>query len=188
MAKITTSNFQKGLFIEFKNDIHQIAEFKHVNPGKGSAFVRTKLKNIRTGNTLEFTYKSGEAVKQLPVYIREMQYLYKNNSHHIFMDQKSFEQYLLSEVVTGKFGQVLKEGEIYQVYVHESDAVGIRIPKRVSLKVVEAEEGIKGNTVTGAKKTVTTETGVKVQVPLFIKKGDVISIDPESGEYLERIN
>jgi len=104
------------------------------------------------------------------------------------MDQKSFEQYLLSEVVTGKFGQVLKEGEIYQVYVHESDAVGIRIPKRVSLKVVEAEEGIKGNTVTGAKKTVTTETGVKVQVPLFIKKGDVISIDPESGEYLERIN
>lgn len=186
MTKISTSDFQKGLFIEFRGDPNQIISFQHVNPGKGSAFIRTKLKNIKTGKVLEFTYKSGETVEELPVNVREMQYLYKNIEQLVFMDKYNYEQINIEKNVIGTFSQFLKEGETYQVYVYEGQALGMRIPKKVKLLVTEADEGAKGNTVMGAKKMVTVETGVSVAVPLFIKKGDLIAVDPESGEYLER--
>lgn len=186
MSKISTADFQKGIFIEFKGETHQIIEFQFVNPGKGSAFVRTKLKNIKTGRVAEFTYKSGEQVDEVPINVREMQYLYKQGEDTIFMDRFTYEQMTLSKELVGDFHKFLKEGEIYQILVHEGVAVGMRYPKKVRLLVTDAEEGARGNTVSGAKKTVTLETGVTIAVPLFIKKGDLIAIDPESGGYLER--
>src|SRR3989344_5591237 len=183
MGKITTSDFQKGMFIEFKNEINQITDFQHVNPGKGSAFIRTKLRNIKTGNSQEFTYKSGESVNEVSVFTREMQYLYKDDSFYYFMDQENFEQYNLSKKVVGSIGNYFKEGTIYQIFIHENLAIGLRYPKKVKLKVSEADEGVKGNTVGGAKKTVRLESGIEVQVPLFIKKGDTIAVNPETGEY-----
>lgn len=187
MAKISTAEFEKGIFIEYNGEPHQITDTTFVNPGKGGAFVRTKLKNLKTGRVQEFTYKSGEKVEEIPMEVKEMQYLYKTDDKYNFMDNMSFEQYFLPEEIIGNFKNFIKAGETYQVIVHEGNAVQIRIPKKVRLKVTEAEEGVKGNTVTGAKKTVVLETGVKLTVPLFIKNGDMVAVNPETGEYLERV-
>ena len=186
MSVVTTSDFQKGMFIEFKGETNQIVEFQHVNPGKGSAFVRTKLKNLKTGKVAEFTYKSGETVEEIPVEVHEMQYLYKDNESFVFMDRFSYEQVNLPKEIIGSFYQFLKEGDVYQILLHNGQAIGMRYPKKVRLLVIAADEAIKGNTVMGAKKLVQLETGVNIAAPLFIKKGDLISIDPETGEYLER--
>lgn len=187
MSKISTSDFQKGIFIEFKGEPHQIVEFQHVNPGKGSAFIRTKLKHLKTGRVQEFTYKSGESVEEILINTRELQYLYKLDMKYIFMDNQSYEQYTLEKDILGNFANFLKENDIYQVLIYEGNAVGMRTPKKVRLKVIEAESGTKGNTVSGAKKQVKVETGFLVTVPLFIKTGDLIAIDPQTGQYLERV-
>lgn len=186
MAKITTSDFQKGMFIEFKGEPHQIADFQFYNPGKGSAVVRTRLKSLKTGRVLDFTFKSGESAEEIPVDIREMQYLYKANEEFIFMNQTTFEQISLSKALIGDFYKYIKEGDILQILMQDGLPLGVRPPKKVRLVVTQAEEGAKGNTVGGAKKSVTVETGVSVLAPLFIKEGDVIVIDTETGEYVER--
>ncbi len=186
MSTISTSDFKKGIFIEFKDEPHQITEFQHVNPGKGSAFVRTKLKSLKSGRVQEFTYKSGESVTEVPIETHEMQYLYPDGDAYIFMDNRSFEQYTVPGAMIGDFSQYLKANDTYQVLVYGDDAVGVRLPKKVRLTVTEADEGAKGNTATGATKTVRVETGAVVTVPLFIKQGDVIAIDPETNSYLER--
>lgn len=186
MSTISTGDFAKGLFIEFKGEPHQIVELTFVNPGKGSAFVRTRLKSLKTGKVQEFTYKSGESVEEIPVNTREMQYLYKEGENFIFMDNFSFEQYSISAAMLGTYANYLKANDTYQILVNGEEAVGLRFPKKVHLKVAEADEGAKGNTVSGGTKTVVMETGAVVTVPLFIKQGEMIAIDPESGEYLER--
>lgn len=188
MSKITTSNLQKGIFIEFRGEPSQIVEFQHVNPGKGSAFVRTKLKSLKTGKVQEFTYKSGETVEEIPIEVHEMQYLYRDADNFFFMDRGSFEQISLKKDLMGGFSPYMKEGEIYQLFLYDNQPLRIRPPKKVKLRVTEAEEGAKGNTVMGAKKTVKLETGLKIDVPLFIKKGDLIAVNPETGEYLERVS
>jgi len=188
MGKITTASFQKGMFIEFKGEPHQIIGLEFVNPGKGSAFVRSKLKNVRTGRVQEFTYKSGETAVEIPIEIHEMQYLYREMDKYIFMDNRNYEQLSLSNDLLGNFSQFIKEGETYQILVHQGEALGMRFPKKVRLLVTDAEEGAKGNTVMGAKKLVIVETGAQIRVPLFIKKGDLIAIDPESGEYVARVS
>jgi elongation factor P len=187
MSKISTSDFQKGMFIEFKNEIQQIISFQHVNPGKGSAFVRTRLKSLNSGKVLEYTFKSGESVEQLSVHVREMQFLYKQQEDLIFMDNESYEQLSVQKAVIGPFSNFLKEGATYQMLIFEEKLIGMRYPKKVQLKVIEAPDAVKGNTVIGGKKEVTLETGVTIQAPLFIKIGDMVSVDPESGEYQERI-
>ncbi len=186
MANITTADFTKGMFIEFKNEPHQITELTFVNPGKGSAFVRTRLKSLKTGKVQEFTYKSGESAVEIPVLTREMQYLYKENENYLFMDNESYEQFAISESMLGNYVNYLKPNDIYQILVNGEEAVGLRFPKKVRLMVTEADDGAKGNTVSGATKTVKIETGAIVTVPLFIKQGEMIAIDPESGSYLER--
>ena|SRR5690348_8108837 len=186
MGVISTSDFTKSTFIEFKGEPHQIVEFQHVNPGKGSAFVRTRLKSLKTGKVQEFTFKSGESVTEVPVATREMQYLYKEGDNYVFMDNTSYEQFNISSAMLGTYVNYLKPNDIYQILVNGEEAVGLRFPKKVRLKVVEATEGAKGNTVSGATKTVVIETGAVVTVPLFIKEGETIAIDPESGTYLER--
>lgn len=186
MATITTAQFKKGNFIEFRGEPNQITDFQFVNPGKGSAFVRAKLKSLKSGKVIEFTYKSGESVEELPINTREMQYLYKEGDAYVFMDNFSYEQFNIPETMIADFKKYLKQNDTYQVLVYGEDAVGIRFPKKVWLKVTEADEGAKGNTATGATKTVVVETGAVVTVPLFIKEGDTIGIDPETNEYLER--
>lgn len=186
MSTITTADFTKSTFIEFKREPHQIVEFQHVNPGKGSAFVRTRLKSLKSGKVQEFTFKSGESVTEVPVATREMQYLYKEGDSYMFMDNQSYEQFTISSSMLGNYVQYLKPNDVYQVLVSNDQAVGLRFPKKVRLMVTEAAEGAKGNTVSGATKTVNVETGAVVTVPLFIKQGDVIAIDPETGSYLER--
>lgn len=188
MAKIMTSDFQKGMFIEYRGQPHQIVEFQFVNPGKGSAFVRTKLKNVKSGRVYEFTYKSGESAKEIPVNVREMQYLYKADEQFVFMDRFTYEQLTLGKDIIGTFSSFLKESEIYQIYVYENQAIGMRYPQKVKLKVTASEDAVKGNSVTGAKKMVTVETGAQIAVPLFIKEGDTISIDPATGAYVERLS
>lgn len=186
MSTITTANFSKGMFIEFKSEPAQIVEFQFVNPGKGSAFVRTKLKSLKTGKVQEFTYKSGESAEELAVSTREMQYLYKEGSAYIFMDNQSYEQYPVTETLLGTFVDYLKPNDTYQMLVYNDDVIGIRFPKKVYLVVTEADAGAKGNTVSGATKTVIVETGAVVTVPLFIKQGEKVAVNPETGEYLER--
>lgn len=186
MSTITTADFRKGIFIIFKDEPHQIVEFQHVNPGKGSAFVRTKLKSLKSGRVGEFTYKSGESVEEFPVETHEMQYLYPEGDKYIFMDNFSYEQFSLPESLLGDYVKFLRPNDTYQILVNEDTAVGVRFPKKVRLTVIEAEEGARGNTVSGATKVVTVETGAKVTVPLFIKNGDILAIDPETGAYLER--
>ncbi|MEK7166538.1 MAG: elongation factor P [Patescibacteria group bacterium] len=187
MSRITTADFHKGMFITFKNEPHQIVEFQHVNPGKGSAFVRSRLKSFKTGRVQEFTFKAGEEVEDLSINTREMQYLYKEGDNFVFMDNKSYEQMSVSKTVLGEYANYLKENETYQLLVFEDQAIGVRFPKKVRLTVVETEDAVKGNTVSGATKPAKLETGVSVQVPLFIKTGDVIGIDPETGEYVDRV-
>ncbi|MCL4360488.1 elongation factor P [Patescibacteria group bacterium] len=186
MSTITTADFHKGLFIEFKGEPHQIVEFQHVNPGKGSAFVRTTLKSLKTGKVQEFTYKSGETVTEIPIETQEMQYLYKEGDGYVFMNNFSFEQLQVPEAILSDYLHFLKPNETYQLLVHDETAVGIRFPKKVRLLVSEAEEGARGDTVAGAGKVVTLETGLKVTVPLFIKEGDTIAVDTATGQYLER--
>lgn len=188
MAKISTGDFTKGTFIEFKGEPFQIVEFQFYNPGKGSAVVRTRLKNIKTTRVLDFTFKSGETVEEIPVETIEMQYLYKAGEEFVFMNQTTFEQINLKKETIGNLSNFLKEGDIIQIMLHEGEAVSIRVPKKVRLKVTEAEEGARGDTVGAAKKNVKVETGATILVPIFIKEGDVISIDPETGEYVERVS
>jgi elongation factor P len=186
MGTITTAQFSKGMFLEFKGEPAQIVDLTFVNPGKGSAFVRTKLKSLKTGKVQEFTYKSGESAEEIDIATREMQYLYKEGENYIFMDNFSYDQYPISGVMLGTYVNYLKPNDIYQILVNGDTAVGIRFPKKVHLRVTESDEGARGNTVSGATKTVIVETGAVVTVPLFIKQGEMIAIDPETGTYLER--
>jgi elongation factor P len=187
MGMISTGDFKKGIFVTFKNEPHQIMEFQHVNPGKGSAFVRTRLKSLKTGKVQEFTYKSGESVEELPVETREMQYLYPEGDGYVFMDNQTFDQVTVPSTFIGDFVKYMKANDTYQVLIHEEEAIGIRLPKKVRLLVADGDEGgARGNTVGGAMKAVTLETGAVVNVPLFIKPGELIAVDPETGTYVER--
>lgn len=186
MSLINTADFHKGMFIEFKGEPFQITEFQFVNPGKGSAFVRTRLKSLKTGRVQDFTYKSGEAVEELPINTREMQYLYKENDNYHFMDNSTFEQFSSASSALGHYASFLKENSTYQLLIYEENIVGIRFPKKVHLRVIETEAGVKGNTVSGATKPAKLETGVTIQVPLFIKTGDIVGVDPELTSYIDR--
>lgn len=186
MSTITTAQFRKGMFVEFKGEPHQIVEFQHVNPGKGSAFVRTRLKALKTDKVQDFTFKSGESMTEVPVSTREMQYLYKEGDNYVFMDNFNYEQIQIPESILSDYVKFLKQNETYQVLVKDDEGMGVRFPKKVRLLVTQADEGARGDTVAGAGKVVTLETGLKVTVPLFIKEGDTIAVDTETGQYLER--
>lgn len=165
-----------------------ITGLEFVNPGKGSAFVRTRLKNVKTGKVQEFTYKSGEKVEEVPLNTLELSYLYADGQKFHFMHPQTYEQYKLESDMVGNLAKFLKEGDIVQVLMNEETPVAIKPPKKVYVKVIEAAEGSRGDTVGNALKPVTVETGAVVNVPLFIKEGDRIAVDPESGEYRERVN
>lgn len=181
-----TSILKKGLCIIFKDEPCIVVEKTFVSPGKGTAFFRTKLKNLRTKSVQEFTFKSGEKVEEAPLQTQEVQYLYKQGEDYCFMNPRSYEQITIPEEMLGNFKNFMKEGDIYQVYTLDGEPVTLRTPQKVRLKVTQAEDAVKGNTVSGATKPVTVETGYSLQVPLFVKEGGYIIINTETGEYVER--
>ncbi|WP_248925291.1 elongation factor P [Paenibacillus hamazuiensis] len=183
---ISVNDFKTGLTIEVDGDIFTVLDFQHVKPGKGAAFVRSKLKNIRNGNTVERTFRAGENVGRAHIENRQMQYLYASGSEHTFMDTETYDQVSLPAEQLEWELNFLKENMMINIMSYQGEITGINLPNSVELKVVETEPGIKGNTATGATKNAKLETGLNVQVPLFINEGDVLLIDTRDGKYISR--
>ena len=184
----TTSDFKNGLCIKHNNDLWKIESFQHVKPGKGPAFVRTKIRNLNTGRILENTFTAGVKIEIIRIENRTSQFLYKTGEMYHFMDQKTFEQIQISENLINA-PKYLKEGNMVEIifYTEEERPISCNLPANVSLEVKSTEPGEKGNTATNALKPATLETGVEIKVPLFINIGDKIKVDTSSGQYLERI-
>lgn len=185
--KINAGNLKKGNFISFNGEIWQVQKTEFYSPGKGSALMKTVLRNINSGKTLNYTFKSNEEITTVEIETKELQYLYKDKDFLYFMNEKTFEQYQVPTSSVGSLIGYLKEGEKLYVLMEEGRALGVRPPQSVKLKVIKAEEAVKGDTVSGAKKKVILETGAEALVPLFIKVGDIVVINPETGEYIERV-
>jgi elongation factor P len=182
-----TSDFRNGLIIKFKNDLYSIVEFQHVKPGKGGAFVRTTLKNLRTGKVLDNTFRAGESVDVVRVERRKYQYLYREGDFLVCMDNETYEQINVSIEYFGDGIKFLKESEEVEILFNGSEIINVEPPIFAYLKVTSTEPGFKGNTATGALKPATVETGSSVNVPLFIDAGDVLKIDTRTGDYVERV-
>ena len=182
-----TSDFRNGLIIKFKNDLFTIIEFQHVKPGKGGAFVRTTLKSLRTGKVLDNTFSSGESVEIIRVERRKYQYLFREGDFLVCMDNNSYEQINVPKILFGDGVDYLKESEEIEMLFDKDDIISVDIPIFVYLKVVQTEPGFKGDTATGANKPAKLETGVSINVPLFINEGDVLKVDTRTGGYVERI-
>jgi elongation factor P len=183
---ISVNDFRTGLTIEVENDIFTVLDFQHVKPGKGAAFVRSKLKNLRNGNTVERTFRAGEDVGRAHVENRAMQYLYASGQEHTFMDNETYDQITLPASQLEWELNFLKENMTINIVSYHGEILGINMPNSVELKVVETEPGIKGNTATGATKNAKVETGLNVQVPLFINENDVLLIGTSDGKYISR--
>jgi len=183
----TTNEFRKGLKIEINGEPFVIVDFQHVKPGKGGAFVRTRLKSLISGNVNDQTFRSGDKVDKPDIEEKEMQFLYESGGEYHFMDIKSFEQLFLTAEQLGGSKDFLKENMVIKAIFHNRRPIGVETPMFVDLKVVTSEPGIKGDTATGATKPATLESGAVIQVPLFVEVGDVIRIDTRTREYLTRV-
>jgi len=183
---ISTSDFKRGLTVELNGEICSIVDFQHVKPGKGGAFVRTKLKKLKTGLILDKTFGAGEKMEQAIINSKTMQYLYNDGNGYCFMDKENYEQVSLSKEQISEIVDLLKEGNDIDIAFCKGELVGAELPNFMSLKIIKTVPGVKGNTVSGALKPATLETGAIIQVPLFIKEGDVIKIDTREKKYIER--
>ncbi|HEY8486908.1 MAG TPA: elongation factor P [Limnochordales bacterium] len=183
---ISVNDLRTGLTIEVDGEVWIVLEFLHVKPGKGAAFVRTRLKNLKTGNVIERNFRAGERVQRAHVETREMQYLYHSGSEWVFMDTRSFEQVSIDEANLGDAPKYLKENDVILIQFYEGRPIGVELPTFVELKVVETEPGVRGDTAQGGSKPARLETGLVIQVPLFINPGDVVRVDTRTGEYLSR--
>ena len=183
---ISTADFRNGMTIEMDGSLYNIIYFQHVKPGKGGAFVRTKLKNLKTGAVTDKTFRAGEKVELAILDKRSMQYLYREGGNLIFMDMETYEQMPISEGVVAEAADYLKEGTTVDIPLYEGKPVGVEPPVFVELEVAETTPGVKGDTASGGSKPATLETGLVVNVPLFVEAGNVIKVDSRSGEYVER--
>jgi elongation factor P len=183
---ISSNDFRTGVTIELDGGVWQVVDFQHVKPGKGAAFVRSKLKNVKTGAVVERTFNAGEKVPKAHIDRREMQYLYESDGAYNFMDNETYEQISLSSEQLGDAMKFLKENMNIGVLFFQNVVIGVDLPNSVELEVVETDPGIKGDTATGGSKPAKLETGYVVKVPLFINVGDVLRIDTRSGDYIER--
>ncbi len=184
---ISAGDFRNGITIEFDGNVYQIIEFQHVKPGKGAAFVRTKLKNIKNGGVVEKTFRPTEKCPQARIDRKEMQYLYADGDLYNFMDTENYEQIALNKDTVGDALKYVKENEMVKVCSHNGSVFAIEPPLFVELQITETEPGFKGDTATGATKPAIVETGAQVMVPLFVDQGEVIKIDTRTGEYLSRV-
>jgi len=184
---ISASDFRNGVTIEKDNQIYQIIEFQHVKPGKGAAFVRTKLKNIINGGVVETTFRPTEKFPAARIDRIDMQYLYNDGDLYYFMNQENYEQIPISADAVGDSLKFVKENEVCRVCSHNGNVFAVEPPLFVELEITDTEPGFKGDTATGASKPAIVETGAQVSVPLFVNQGDVIKIDTRTGEYLSRV-
>ena len=184
---VSTNDLKNGMTLDLPEGLFSVVEFQHVKPGKGGAFVRTKLKNVRTGAVLDRTYRADEKLEQAIVDKREMQFLYRDGQQLVFMDNSTYDQMQIEETNLGDAPRFLKEGDSAVLQLYKSDVVGVDLPAAVELQVTETEPGVQGDRVSGARKPATLETGHVVQVPLFVNIGDKVKVDTRSGEYLTRV-
>ncbi len=184
---VSAGDFRNGMTIEYEGNIYQIVEFQHVKPGKGAAFVRTKLKNIVNGGVVEKTFRPTEKCEEARIDRVDMQYLYTDGDLYHFMDVNTYEQIALGKEQIGDALKFVKENEMVKICSHKGNVFSIEPPLFVELAVTDTEPGFKGDTATGATKPAVVETGATVYVPLFVDQGDVIKIDTRTGEYLSRV-
>lgn len=183
---ISVNDFKNGLTIELENNIWQVIEFQHVKPGKGAAFVRSKLRNLRNGNIQEKTFRAGEKVSKAHIENKTMQYLYASGDTHAFMDTTTYEQIEMQSSQLEHELKFIKENMEVSLITYEGEIIGVDLPNNVSLEVTETEPGLKGDTVSGGSKPATLETGLVVQVPLFINQGENIIVNTTDGKYISR--
>ncbi|MBA4535784.1 elongation factor P [Bacillus aquiflavi] len=183
---ISVNDFRTGLTVEVDGGIWRVMDFQHVKPGKGAAFVRSKLRNLRTGAIQEKTFRAGEKVGKAQIDNRKMQYLYASGDQHVFMDTETYEQVELSQSFIEYELKFLKENMEVYVMMYQGEVIGIELPNSVELKVIETEPGIKGDTASGGSKPAKLETGITVQVPFFVNEGDILVINTAEGSYVSR--
>ncbi len=183
---VSTNDLKNGMSLDLPEGLFSVVEFQHVKPGKGGAFVRTKLKNVRSGAVIERTYRADEKLEQAIIEKRDMQFLYRDGADYVFMDTTTYEQMTASPDSLGEAPNYLKESDAANLQMYNGEIVGVDLPAAVELTVTETEPGIQGDRVSGARKSATLQTGLVVQVPLFVNTGDVIKVDTRSGEYLTR--
>ena len=183
----TTADFRNGMVMQLDGELWQVVYFQHVKPGKGGAFVRSKLRKVTTGQVVERTFRAGERVEEVRLERRPMQYLYSGEHHAYFMDTQSYEQHPIDEDLLADQKLYLKENIVCDVLVHDGKVLGVELPQFVEAEIVETEPGFRGDTATGGTKPATLETGAVVQVPLFVNKGEKIRVDTRTNAYLERV-
>ena len=184
---ITTNDLKNGMTLNLPEGLFAVVDFQHVKPGKGGAFVRTTLKNARTGAQIERTFRAGEKVEQAVIDKREMQYLYPDGNELVFMDNASYDQLTISPSSLGSAASYLVAGSNAVMLMWRDEIVGVELPAAVELTITETEPGVQGDRVSGARKPAVLETGLVVQVPLFVNKGDRIKVDTRSGDYMTRV-
>lgn len=185
---ISVSEFRRGMAIKYENDIWVVVDFQHITPGNWRAMLRTKLKNVRTGRVMEVTFRMSDEIEEVMLLERKMQYLYESEGLLYFMDLETYEQTFIPEEMLGESKKFLKESDICSIFFLEDKPIVAEMPPFVELKVIEAEPAVRGDTATNVMKYCTLETGAKIQVPLFIKEGDVIKVDTRTGKYVERVS
>jgi elongation factor P len=188
MPAVSTNDLKNGMSLNLAEGLFSVVEFQHVKPGKGGAFVRTKLKNVRTGAVIERTYRADERLDQALIDKREMQFLYLDGDAYVFMDNTDYEQLSTSRASLGDSANYLKTGDSATIQMYDNEIVGVELPASVELQVTDTEPGFAGDRVSGARKPATLETGHTLQVPLFVNSGERIKVDTRSGEYLTRVS
>ncbi|MBU1672452.1 MAG: elongation factor P [Actinobacteria bacterium] len=183
----STADFRNGLVLDMDGTLMRIVEFQHVKPGKGAAFVRTKLKNVETGQVVDKTFRAGEKVTEAVLEHHKMQYLYRDGDNYVFMDRDTYEQVAVPPDAVGELAQFLVENQELSVFIRNGKPVTMELPAAVNLAVAKAEQWLKGDTSSGATKPVTLQTGLVVQVPLFVEEGDTVRVDTRTGRYIERV-
>ena len=183
---VSTNDLRNGMTLNLPEGLFNVIEFQHVKPGKGGAFVRTKLKNQRTGAVIERTYRADEKLEQAIIDKREMQFLYRDGGDYVFMDTTSYDQLQVETGLLGDASNYLKEGDDAVIQFWGAEIVGVELPAAVELTVTETEPGLQGDRVSGARKPATVETGLVIQVPLFVNPGEKVKVDTRTGEYLTR--
>ncbi len=184
--QVSTAEFKRGLKIQFDGEPYSIVDFQHVKPGKGGAFVRTKLKHMKLGRVIDNTFRAGEKVELVDFDEKRMQYLYRDDRYH-FMDLDTYDQISLAPEEVGEAREFLKENTEVEILFIDGNPVSVELPNFIELQIVKTDPGIRGDTATGGSKPATLETGAVIQVPLFLNEGDVVKVDTRSGEYLGRV-
>jgi elongation factor P len=185
-VSVSTNDLKRGMTLNLDGTLFQIIEFQHVKPGKGGAFVRTKLRNVRSGAVIERTFNAGVNVGLAIVERKDMQFLYRDGHDFVFMDAATYDQHTVPGAVVGDAANYLTEGSTAVIAMHGGNAIGVELPASVVLRVTHTDPGVRGDRVSGALKAATLETGLVLQVPLFVEEGDLVKVDTRSGEYLTR--